>query len=85
MAQLGIPSHRRRELNTQADYDALFVEYEKEDLPQQTPAISELLDLLKKHNRIALTCFELESHCCHRHCVSEAMEVNDDCPTAQHI
>jgi uncharacterized protein (DUF488 family) len=85
MPQLGIPSHRRRELNTQADYDALFVEYEKEDLPQQRPAISELLVLLKKHNRIALTCFELESHCCHRHCVSEAMEANDDCPVAQHI
>lgn len=85
MPQLGIPSHRRRELKTQADYDTLFVEYEKEDLPKQTSAIKELLALLSEHNRIALTCFELESHCCHRHCVSEAMEVHTKCPTALHI
>jgi uncharacterized protein (DUF488 family) len=27
LPSLGIPSHRRRELNTLADYEALFVEY----------------------------------------------------------
>lgn len=85
MPQLGIPSHRRRELNSQADYDALFLEYEKEDLPHQEKAVSELLELLERHQRIALTCFELEPHCCHRHCVSEAMEEFEECPTALHI
>lgn len=75
-----IPSHRRRELNTQADYDALFEEYEAEDLPQQSEAINKLLTLLEQHERIALTCFEQESHCCHRHCISEAMRHTKPAP-----
>lgn len=83
--ELGIPGHRRRKLNSQADYDALFAEYETEDLPQQGGAIDKLLRLLDEHQRIALTCFELEPHCCHRHCVSGAMETHPSCPTAQHL
>lgn len=83
--ELGIPGHRRRELNTRSDYDALFAEYEAEDLPQQKAAVKHLLSLLKEHERIALTCFEAEAHCCHRHCVAEAMEKLRGCPPAQHI
>lgn len=85
LPELGIPGHRRTELNTQADYDALFAEYEAEDLPQQGEAIQRLAQLLKEHGRIALTCFEKEPHCCHRHCVAEAVERLPGCPTAQHI
>lgn len=85
LPDLGIPNHRRRELKSQADYDALFEEYRNEDLPQQGAAISELLALLKEHSRIALTCFEKEAHSCHRHCVAEAMEAAADCPTTVHI
>ncbi len=83
--ELGIPGHRRMELNSQADYDALFAEYEVEDLPQQEDAVARLVNLLDEHERIALTCFEKEPHCCHRHCVAEAMEKLPGCPVAQHI
>lgn len=83
--ELGIPGHRRTELNSQADYDALFAEYEAEDLPEQADAVRRLVELLAEHERIALTCFEKEPHCCHRHCVAEAMERLPGCPPVEHI
>ena len=86
LPELGIPGHRRRELNTKADYCALFAEYRKEDLPEARPAIEELGRLLKKYKRIALTCFEKEHDWCHRHCVADEMEkVLLDCPPTEHI
>jgi len=86
MPELGIPGHRRRELNSQADYDALFEEYEREDLPLAADAIQKLGELLMKYNRIALTCFEKEPESCHRHCVAEEMQrVLPGCPEIQHI
>lgn len=54
---LGIPGHRRRDLKTQADYDALFEEYETEDLPKATDAVEDLTELWEQYSRIALTCF----------------------------
>lgn len=86
LPDLGIPGHRRRELNTRADYDALFEEYEREDLPQAGEALATLGDLLKKHKRIALTCFEKEPEECHRHCVAEELQrLLGNCPEPQHI
>jgi uncharacterized protein (DUF488 family) len=86
LPELGIPGHRRRELNTQADYDALFEEYEAEDLPEAGEAITKLGRLLRKHSRVALTCFEKEPESCHRHCVAEEMERKlEFCPAPLHI
>jgi uncharacterized protein (DUF488 family) len=86
LPELGIPSHRRQELNTMADYQALFADYRKEDLPQAAAAIKELGTLLNQYDRIALTCFEKEHQCCHRHCVADEMKrLLKDCPEPQHI
>lgn len=86
LPELGIPGHRRQELNTLADYQALFADYRREDLPQAKPAIEELGTLLKQYDRIALTCFEKEHQCCHRHCVADEMKrLIKDCPEPQHI
>jgi uncharacterized protein (DUF488 family) len=86
LPELGIPGHRRRELNTMADYRALFAEYRSEDLPGARPAIEELGKLLRKNKRIALTCFEKEHGCCHRHCVADEMKrLLKDCPDPLHI
>lgn len=83
---LGIPGHRRRELNTMDDYKTLFAEYRKEDLPQAQDEIQKLGNLLKQYKRIALTCFEKEHDCCHRHCVADEMQHRlSDCPEPQHI
>jgi hypothetical protein len=67
-------------------YDALFVEYEREDLPEAGEAIEELGRLLSKYSRVALTCFEKEPESCHRHCVAEEMERKlESCPAPLHI
>lgn len=74
LPELGIPSEERRELKTQADYDALFEDYERDSLPLQTDALSTILSWIKAGDSVALTCFELHPHQCHRHCVAEALE-----------
>ena len=74
LPELGIPSEERRELKTQADYDALFVDYERESLPLQTEALATIRAWIKAGDSVALTCFELHPHQCHRHCVAEALE-----------
>ena len=73
LPELGIASEERQELHTQADYDSLFNEYEHNQLPKQTAALTKLLGLLKEGQRLALTCFELHPQQCHRHCVAEAL------------
>lgn len=74
LPELGIPSDERRSLETQADYDALFAKYRKAYLPKQEGSLSKLAAWANDGERIALTCFELHPHQCHRHCVSEALE-----------
>ncbi|MDI1314742.1 DUF488 domain-containing protein [Prosthecobacter sp.] len=74
LPQLGVASEERRELNTQADYDALFADYERKSLPQQTEALAMIQSWITEGHRVALTCFELHPHECHRHCVAEAVE-----------
>jgi uncharacterized protein (DUF488 family) len=74
LPELGIASEDRRELKTQADYDALFVDYERDSLPLQTEALATICSWIKAGDSVALTCFELHPHQCHRHCVAEALE-----------
>ena len=74
LPELGIPSEERRSLETQADYDALFARYRRKYLPKQDSSLAKLAAWAKDGERIALTCFELHPHQCHRHCVSEALE-----------
>ena len=74
LPELGIASEERRELHTQADYDALFAVYERESLPKQTAALGKIRGWIEDGGRVALTCFEKLPHQCHRHCVAEALE-----------
>jgi hypothetical protein len=73
LPELGIPSDRRQELNTQEDYDALFEAYELRDLPKQGAAVKMIVDWINQGERVALTCFEILPEQCHRHCVAEAV------------
>jgi uncharacterized protein (DUF488 family) len=70
---LGIVSEKRQTLNTQADYDALFVDYQNTVLQQNARDITYLLYLLKESQRIALTCFEANINQCHRKYLAEAV------------
>ena len=73
LPQLGIDSGERRDLKTQADYEALFAEYKRKTLPRQTEALAKIRGWVKQGERVALTCFERLPHQCHRHCVAEAL------------
>ena len=72
-ADLGIPSAKRKELNTQADYDRLFDYYEQEILPDGVSDLEDIMSLLENGKRVALTCFELHSQQCHRSRIAKAL------------
>ena len=72
--EVGIDSSKRRELNTQQDYDLLFEDYKKTVLKETMINQDYILELLKKHKRIALTCFEAETCQCHRTHLAEKIK-----------
>jgi len=72
--EVGIQADQRQELNTQTNYDKLFAIYRKNNLSNTTAYQSEILNLLKQHKRIALTCFEANICQCHRKHLAEAIE-----------
>ena len=72
--EVGIQSEQRQELNTQSDYDKLFTIYRKNNLSRTANAQTNILNLLKEHKRIALTCFEANICQCHRKHLAEAIE-----------
>ena len=75
---VGIDSDKRQELNTQADYDRLFVYYKESILPERSNEQKELLELLISKKRIALTCFEANICQCHRKHLAEALVMFND-------
>lgn len=70
---LGIESDKRRELNTMADYNQLFEEYENTTLKENDKSLQYLFELVKEHKRVAITCFEKEVCMCHRGRVLKAL------------
>lgn len=74
LPELGIASDQRQSLDTQADYDALFADYECTWLPKQGAALKKIQDWIHAGERVTLTCYEHQPNQCHRHCVAEALE-----------
>tara|TARA_B110000503_G_C7094328_1_gene390855 strand:- start:551 stop:1438 length:888 start_codon:yes stop_codon:yes gene_type:complete len=71
--EVGIESDQRQELKTQKDYDCLFEDYKEKNLKKSIDSQTEILKLLIKNKRIALTCFEANICQCHRKHLSEAI------------
>lgn len=71
--EVGIQSDQRQNLNSQSDYDKLFKVYRENNLSQTVDSQMHILNLLKKYNRIALTCFEANICQCHRKHLAEAI------------
>jgi uncharacterized protein (DUF488 family) len=71
--EVGINSDQRQELHSQKDYDELFEKYKKTTLLETNSYQKTIIDLLKKHSRIALTCFEADVCQCHRKPLAEAI------------
>jgi uncharacterized protein (DUF488 family) len=86
LPELGIASEKRQSLDTQADYDQLFLNYEKSSLPKQGDALTKIQQWIAAGDRVALTCYENLPEQCHRHCVAEALEQKsgEKC-TARHL
>lgn len=74
--EVGINSDQRQELNTQEDYDALFDVYKKTTLKETNTYQENIIELLVKYKRIALTCFEADICQCHRKPLAETIEKN---------
>lgn len=66
LSGLGIESNKRKDLNTQADYDVLFDEYEATTLINKKDELNHIHQLLQTYGRVALTCFEHNPQQCHR-------------------
>jgi uncharacterized protein (DUF488 family) len=73
LPELGIASEQRQALNNQADYDALFEVYKSSTLLETTTSQEKVLQLLREHDRIALTCFEANICQCHRKPLAESI------------
>ncbi len=69
---LGIESENRQSLNTKADYDALFAAY-AETFEHRMSHLAQLHELLRMHDRVAITCFERDVAYCHRGVVADKM------------
>ena len=71
--ELGIETEKRQELNTQSDYDKLFSDYRKNNLPKTIATQNHIFEILKQKERVALTCFEANINQCHRKHLAEAI------------
>lgn len=74
--EVGIHSNERQELNSQNDYDELFHNYKSENLPKTIDTQNQIIDILERKHRIALTCFEANICQCHRKHLAEAIILN---------
>ena len=70
LRELGCDSARRRAVRSGGDLERLFGEYRRE-LPGHRVELEAIGDLLERHRRVALTCFERDPLGCHRHIVAD--------------
>lgn len=73
LPELGIASECRRNLQTAADYAALFMVYKRDTLAQQSEALAKIRRWIDSGELVALTCYERSPERCHRHCIAEAL------------
>jgi len=71
--ELGIESQKRKNLDTKSDYLELFEEYNQEILPAKRVYLEEIYNYYIQYDRVAITCFEKDHTCCHRHKISNYM------------
>lgn len=74
--EVGVQSEKRQKLNTQKDYDNLFINYNRFNLPKTKKQQELIFNLLTQHKRVALTCFEANICQCHRTHLAEAIKKN---------
>jgi len=71
LPDLGIESSLRKDLSDYQAYSQLFDYYSQHILPKQKKSLERLKQIISEYSQVALTCFEADPHCCHRHKVTE--------------
>lgn len=71
--EVGIDSDKRKNLNEQVDYDALFKSYISTTLKKETIGQEKIMANILDKKRVALTCFEAEYCQCHRSHLANAI------------
>jgi hypothetical protein len=79
--RLGIPSSERVSLDDSAALQRLLDRYERQMLPAQSLATSELCKLVQKHPTVLL-CVEHDIRCCHRARLARAVATRTGLPVA---
>ena len=72
--ELGIQSQLRKNLSVEQDYKNLFSFYQKKTLLKREKELKDIILVLNRKKRVALTCFEAKPSFCHRHCISSALK-----------
>lgn len=83
--EVGINSNKRQTLEKQEDYDVLFESYKETTLKETYASQQEIIILLSKYNRIALTCFESNICQCHRLPLAESLQSMESNLVVEHI
>ncbi len=71
--ELGIPSGRRKGVDSSSDFERLFDEYARDVLPRRGEELRQIAGIVERGGRVALTCFEACHGDCHRSRVSAAV------------
>jgi uncharacterized protein (DUF488 family) len=71
--EVGIISDKRKSLETQADYDLLFQDYNETVIPQTRRTQDVIIELVDNYKRVAITCFEADKCQCHRSHLANAI------------
>jgi len=71
--EVGIMSEERQNLDSQQDYDKLFLRYKKDNLSNTRNVQGQIYEILLQYERVALTCFEQNVCQCHRKPLAEAI------------
>jgi hypothetical protein len=77
-SEVGINSSKRKELDTQDDYDKLFEEYKQTVLPDTVATQKDIAEVINDYKRVALICFEAKSCQCHRRPLAEFLIQNQE-------
>jgi uncharacterized protein (DUF488 family) len=72
--ELGIDSEERKDIDSDKSYKLLFNNYTMITLKNTEEQQQKVIDLLKKHKRIALTCFEADINRCHRKILADYIQ-----------
>jgi hypothetical protein len=73
---LGIASEKRQNLASDADYQRIFAEYRAGTLHENLKDQIEILNIISRQSKVAITCFEADHEHCHRNQLAISLQNN---------